>query len=187
MDRQQARQFLHSHMENQNLRRHCYAVGIVMKELAKHFGENENNWEVAGILHDADYEQTKTDTIKHVHTVLEWLQNEDVDQSIRDAIFSHGWKFVPGCPEPVNNMQWSLYCCDELTGFIAAVALVRPDRKLESVTLESIIKKWPKKEFAKGVDRAQIELCEEKLGIPRDEFIKIALVAMQGISSELGL
>ncbi len=190
MNKQQAMGFLHAHMENRNLRRHCYAVAATMKALAQRFNQSAKlieAWEIAGLLHDADYEQTKSDTTKHVHTVLEWLKNEDMDQSVYDAIFAHGWNFVPGCPEPSNDMQWSLYCCDELTGLIVAVALVRPEKKLSAVTVESVIKKWDNKGFAAGADRSQIGLCEEKLGIPRDEFIAIALSAMQKEAESLGL
>jgi predicted hydrolase (HD superfamily) len=84
-------------------------------------------------------------------------------------------------------LEWSLYCCDELTGFIVAVALVRPDKKLASVTVDSVLKKWGEKAFAAGVKREQIEECEDRLGIPLKEFIEICLQAMQGISKDLGL
>ena len=84
-------------------------------------------------------------------------------------------------------MQWALYCCDELTGLIVAVTLIRPTKKLKDVTVENILDKWSQKSFAAGVDRSQIEKCDKELGIPLNEFIKIALTAMQGISEELGL
>jgi predicted hydrolase (HD superfamily) len=86
-----------------------------------------------------------------------------------------------------GKMEWSLETCDELTGFIVAVALVRPDKKLETVGVSSVMKKWKTKEFARAVDRSQIEQCQEKLGIPLNDFIQIALSAMQGIHGELGL
>lgn len=185
--REDAVKLLHQHMKNENLRRHCYAVEAVMRGLAKHFGEDEETWAVAGLIHDADYELTKNDSSKHVLTVVSWLRDAHIDERIIKAVYSHGWKFVEGCPQPSNNMEWSLYCCDELTGLIVAVALVRPDRKLSSVTVESVLKKWNSKAFAAGVDRKQIEMSEEKLGIKLADFISIALKAMQGISRELGL
>lgn len=186
MKRDEALKLLHSKMQNQNLRRHCYSVEAVMRALAKHFGEDENLWGIAGLLHDADYELTKDDTTKHVITVLSWLKEKNVDQKIMNAINAHGWKFVDSCPQPANKMEWSLYCCDELTGLIVAVALVK-GKKLENATVESVLKKFPKKDFAAGVDREQIKLCETKLGIPINEFVKIALAAMQQIHKELGL
>ena len=84
-------------------------------------------------------------------------------------------------------MEWALECVDELTGFIVAVTLVRPDKKLESVSVESVLKKWKTKEFAKAVNRDQIAQCEEKLKIPLNEFIQITLTAMQEHHEELGL
>ena len=84
-------------------------------------------------------------------------------------------------------MEWSLYCCDELTGLIVAVALVKPDKKLASVTVDSVLNKWKSKGFAAGVDRGQIELCSEKLGIELRDFIGITLEAMQIIHDNLGL
>jgi predicted hydrolase (HD superfamily) len=84
-------------------------------------------------------------------------------------------------------MQWALYTCDELTGLIVAVALVKPEKKLSSVTVDSVMKKWNSKSFAAGVDRKQIEECTPRLGIELRDFIQIALTAMQSISMDLGL
>ncbi|KKQ37478.1 MAG: HDIG domain protein, partial [Candidatus Woesebacteria bacterium GW2011_GWA1_37_7] len=92
-----------------------------------------------------------------------------------------------GAPEPKTKMQWALYCCDELTGLIVAVALVKPDKKLSSVTVDSVMKKWNSTSFAAGVDRKQIKECEPRLGIPLEEFVGIALSAMQAIHEDLGL
>lgn len=201
--RQEALDLLHKNMQNVNLRKHCYGVEAVMRALALYFYENkrlteeENRgrtcaelveaWGLAGLLHDADYELTKNDPSKHVVTVVSWLKEAGVEEKIIKAVFAHGWKFVKECPQPSNNMEWSLYCCDELTGLIVAVALVRPDKKLSSVTIESVMKKWRNKGFAAGVSREQIELCDSKLGIKLNDFIQITLAAMQGISNELDL
>jgi predicted hydrolase (HD superfamily) len=84
-------------------------------------------------------------------------------------------------------MEWSLFCCDDLSGFIIACALVRPDKKLETLTLESLQKKWPQKSFAAGAKREHAEMSEVKLGIPLSEFMQIALTALQGTHQELGL
>lgn len=187
MNRQQALDMLHSKMNNVNLRKHSYAVEAVMKALAKRFNENEDNWAISGLLHDADYELTKGDTSKHVVTVVSWLNERgDVEPEIIQAIYSHGWKFVDGSPEPKTRMDWSLYCCDELTGFIVGVALVK-GKSLDNVTLESVLKKFPEKKFCAGVDRGQIKLCEEKLGIKLEDFIRTAIDAMKRINRDLGL
>jgi uncharacterized protein len=155
--------------------------------LARHFKEDEESWGIAGLLHDADYEITKEDTQQHTKKVIEWLAQYDTGDDIKDAIIAHGWGFVEGNPEPKNNMEWSLYTSDELTGFIVAVALTRPGRTLAEVTVESIQKKWKEKSFAGGVDREQVGQCEDRLGIPLPDFMEIGLTAMQGISKELGL
>ncbi len=125
MTLQESREFLHSKMESINLRRHCYAVSIVMGDLADRLGHkvDQEKWQVAGMLHDADYEITKTDTQKHTHLVLEWLREHTVDAEIHGAILAHGWNYVDGNPEPRTDIEWALYCCDELTGLIVATAL----------------------------------------------------------------
>ncbi len=185
--RQEALKLLHDNMQSPNLRRHCYAVEAVMKALAKRFGENEEKWAIVGLLHDGDYEKTKETPEKHTLLMADWLEKMgETDSEILSAILSHNFSHT-GQNSPKNKLEWSLYCCDELTGFIVAVTLVRPDKKLSSVTVESILKKWPQKAFAAGVKREQIEECEKRLGIPLDGFIKIALTAMQGIAKDLGL
>lgn len=173
-------------MQNQNLRRHCYAVGAVMKALAKYFKQDEETWEVVGILHDGDYEETKGMPELHTMKMHEWLKKEGVtNKEILDAILSHNFAHTGQNP-PKNKLEWSLYCCDELTGLIVAVALVK-EAKLANVTVESIENKWDKPVFAGGVDRNQIEKCEEMLNIPLREFIEIALTAMQEMHEDLGL
>lgn len=194
MTREQALKFLNKNIKNQNLRRHCYAVEAVMRALYrrlenhKQTQEEEDRWGIAGLLHDADYEVTK-DNAKRKHTkyILAWLKELNAETDIYDAVAAHAWGYVDGAPMPKTKMQWALYCCDELTGLIVAVALVKPDKKLASVTVDSIMKKWHSPSFAAGVNRKQIEECEARLGIPLREFIGIALSAMQGIHEELGL
>jgi hypothetical protein len=184
--REQAIKLLHEHMQNQNLRRHCYSVEAVMRGLADHFKEDKEKWGLVGLLHDGDYEITKEAPEKHAQLMAQWVRDlGETDEELLEGIESHGW-FHEG-KLPKTKMQWSLFCCDELTGLIVAVALVKPDKKLASVTVESIQKKWKEKNFAAGVDRKQIEECEGRLGIPLDEFIEIALTAMQSIAPELGL
>ncbi len=185
--KKEALELLHSNMQSVNLRKHCYAVGCVMKAIAKHFKEDEGKWEIVGILHDGDYEKTKETPEKHTILMAEWLKEKGVnDKEILEAILSHNFAHT-GNNSPKNKLEWSLYCCDELTGLIVAVTLVRPEKKLEKVTLENILSKWREKSFAAGVKREQIEMCEEKLGIKLSDFIQIALSAMQGISNDLGL
>jgi len=184
VQKSEAIELLHSQMQSQNLRKHCLSVAAVMRSLAKHFGEDEDLWEVAGIIHDADYEKYPE---KHPSVLIEELEKRKEDPELIAAIRAHAWGYRDGLPKPETKMEWSLYTCDELTGLIVACALVRPDKKLASVDVASVQRKWKQKSFAAGVDRAQIEMCEKELGIKLEDFIGIALKAMQGISSELGL
>ncbi len=164
------------------------AVEAIMRVLARHFEEDEEVWGMAGLLHDADYEMFKDiDPKKHPSRVFEELEKRQADPRIIQAIRAHAWGWRDDLPQPQTKMEWSLYCCDDLSGFIIACALVRPDRKLASLTVESIRKKWPQKSFAAGVKREQVELCQEKLAIPLSEFTELTLAAMQSIHEGLGL
>lgn len=187
ISREKALEILNANMQNQNLRRHCLAVEAVMRALARQFGEDEEKWDLVGLLHDADYEKTKENPGQHTLLVHQWLEEAgETDPEILEAILSHNFEHT-GKNQPKNRLEWSLYCCDELTGFIVAVALVHPSKKLAEVTVESVLKKFPDKAFAAAVKREQIKGCEEKLGIPLEEFVKITLEAMQGVNEELGL
>lgn len=193
MTRDKALKLLHEHMENQNLRRHCYAVEAVMRALYRRLEdhhqtqENEDKWGIVGLLHDGDYEETKATPELHTLKMAEWLKKENIsDKETLDAILSHNYAHTGQNP-PKNNIEWSLYCCDELTGMIVAVALVKPNKTLAEVTVDSVLHKWDQRSFAGGVKREQIEECEERLSIPLREFIDLALTAMQGIHEDLGL
>lgn len=185
--KKEALELLHKHMENLNLRRHCYAVGYAMRALAKHLGGDPSLWEVLGILHDADWEETKDTPGEHTKKTIAYLAEKNIIQgSLIHALQSHNRKHT-NLADIDGIMEWALETVDELTGFIVAVALVRPEKTLASVTVESILKKWKNKEFARAVDRSQIELCEPKLGITLGDFIQITLGAMQEHAQELGL
>ncbi|MDO8488103.1 MAG: HDIG domain-containing protein [bacterium] len=185
--RDQAWQLLTAKLANQNLRRHCLSVEAVMRALAKHFQADTEKWGLVGLLHDGDYEVSKDQPQKHTLLMVEWLKEIDEnDPEIISAILSHNFAHTAQNP-PQNQLEWSLNCCDELTGLIVAVTLVQPSKKLIDVTVESIMKKWSQKAFAAGVHREQIAACEERLGIPVRDFVTLSLVAMQGIASEIGL
>ncbi|MCL4200008.1 phosphohydrolase [Patescibacteria group bacterium] len=183
----QATELLHEHTKNQNLRRHMYAVGFAMRALAEHLGGDGDMWETLGLLHDADWEETKDTPNEHTKHTLRWLADMgETDGPIVHALMSHNRKHT-GLAELEGNMEWALETVDELTGFIVAVALMRPDKKLATVELSSIMKKWKNKAFAAAVEREQIAQCEEKLGIPLPEFINLTLKAMQDNHEALGL
>lgn len=188
MKKDQAIELLHAHMQNANLRRHCYAVGFALRALAGKLGGNPDEWEILGILHDADWEETKETPELHTKKTLAWLEELGMEEGpIVHALMSHNRKHTGLAAKLDGDMEWALETVDELTGFIVAVALVRPEKKLETVSVQSVLKKMKNKEFAKAVDREQITQCEEKLKIPLDEFIQITLSAMQHHHEDLGL
>ena len=159
-----------------------------MKGLAEKLNGNVEKWGLIGLLHDGDYEETKENNPhkNHVKLLMEWLSHYEVSDSVKNAILAHGWKYTDNAPQPKTKMDWALYTCDELTGLIVAVALVKGG-ELAEVSVESVMKKWKNTGFAAGANREQIALCEERLDIPIPEFVGLALSAMQSIAPELGL
>lgn len=184
ISREEAFNLVSKWTENKNLVKHMLCVEAAMGGLAKHFNEDENLWKITGLIHDADYDKHPNE---HPLVLIEELEKMGEPVEIIDAIKAHAWGYREGLPEPKNNLEWSLYCCDELTGLIVAVTLIRPEKKLSVVNVENVLSKWSKKDFAKGVERKNIEMCEEKLGIKLNDFIEIVLTSMKSISSDLGL
>lgn len=189
----EALQLVEKWTDNKNLVKHMLAVEAQMRAIAKHLKEkdpsssedyDEARWGLVGLLHDADYDKWPEE---HPKKLLENLKKGQAPDWLYNAIERHAWGYHGIEAQPETKLEWALYTCDELSGFIIACALVRPDKKLSSVTVESILKKWPQKAFAAGVHREQIELCEEKLGIKLPDYIQICLTALQGIAPELGL
>ncbi len=185
MNKQQALNLIHQTTKTPNLIKHMLAVAACMKALANYFKENEALWEITGIVHDADFEEMGTNNPSP--KIVEYLSKLNADPLIIQTVKTHGWQITPGCLEPQTKMDWSLYCCDHLTGLIIAVTLVRPTKKIANVTVADIMKKWGKKDFAKGSHRENIALCESKLNLKLEEFMAICLKAMQEISFDLGL
>lgn len=186
MIRQQAFELLQSKLKSQNLIRHCLSVEVVMRALAKCFEASVEKWGIVGLLHDGDYEFTKEYQEQHAKLMADWVRElGETDEELLTGIESHGWFHQGRLPQ--TQMQWALFCCDELTGLIVACALVQPTKKLADVTVESVLKKFSQKSFAAGAKREDIIMCEEKLGIKLEDFVKIALTAMQSIASDLGL
>lgn len=182
-----------SKIANKGLQNHCLSVGMAMKSLAMYFhAEDADLWELAGILHDADWEVTKQDISKHTRETVRWIEEsanpkaKDETAKLIRLILSHNCH-DNGEPMPQSLAEWSLYCCDELTGLIVATTLIMPSKKLSDVTTESVIKKINSKNFAAVVDREGIRMCEEKLGIPLADFVRMVLEEMQAESSVIGL
>jgi predicted hydrolase (HD superfamily) len=193
MTRDEAYQLLTKYMQNKNLLKHSHAAEVAMRALYRRLtpkdeqnDEDEEKWGITGLLHDIDYEVAQNEDKLDRHGILLFETGQvKLPDDIEHAIKSHNHTATK--VEPESLMDWSITACDQLTGLVTACALVRPDKKLASVTPESVLKKFGQKAFAAGADRNAIMFCESKLNIPLQEFIEIVLKAMQGISNELGL
>lgn len=167
---------------------HLIATGAAMEALAKKFDGDVQTWKVAGMLHDLDWDQLDKDYEAHCGEPLEKLLSTiEAPEELLGDIRAH-YQSKYGAEYPLDTMlRKCLYCCDELTGFIIAVTLVRPSKKIEDVKVKSVTKKLKDKAFAAQVDREQIKKCEELLDIPLDEFIEITLNSMKEVADEIGL
>jgi predicted hydrolase (HD superfamily) len=189
MTREDAINILDDLKNSQNMKNHGFAVGFAMAALYDFFKSNgqtpelgKEDWEITGILHDADYEITGKSLDLHTDETVKKLKAQNADQLIISAIRGHCDK------EPRQSlMAKSVYAADELAGLIVACALVQPGKKLQSVSVESVMRKFKDSSFAKGANRNQIKTCESQLGTPLEEFVKITLDALQKHSKELGL
>lgn len=186
MNRQIAWDLVCQYTESPQLRRHMLSVEAAMRGYARHFGANEEKWGLVGLLHDFDYERwPDVSQNGHPNTGAPILRERGVDEEIVRAILSHATE-VTGV-ERESKMEKTLYAVDELTGLIAAVALVRPSKDIRDVKVKSVKKKWKTKAFAPGVNREEIEAGAADLGVELDEHIEIVLKSMQAAASELGL
>lgn len=169
-------------------RAHLIATGAAMEALAKRFGGDTQTWKVAGMLHDLDWDKLDKDYEKHCgDTLAHLLSTITAPQELLGDIRAH-YASKYGAEYPLDTMlRKTLFCVDELTGFIIAVTLVRPSKKIADVEVKSVVKKMKDKGFAAQVDRSQIRKCEELLGLPLEEFIGITLDAMKAVGQDLGL
>ncbi|MCX6113252.1 MAG: HDIG domain-containing protein [Proteobacteria bacterium] len=185
MDRNSALKLLKKHVKNQNTIKHSLASEAVLRALARRLGENEDEWGLAGLLHDVDYEISEGNPSIHGIMCTNILKENSVDKEIIDAINAHN-EMASNAPCRNTKFHYALAAGETITGLITATALVYPDKKLASVKTKSITKRMKEKAFAASVNRDVIMECE-KLGLTIDEFAKTALEAMQSISTDLGL
>jgi uncharacterized protein len=184
MTREQALDLLKQNIQNQNLIRHGIAVEAIMRGLARKFSQNEEEWGLVGLLHDLDWEKTKDTPGKHSEVAKEILEKTDLRSDLIHAIYVHNFMHEI---KPETLLEKTLYCVEELSGLITAAALVQPDKKLASVTAESVLKKFKSKSFAAGVNREIILLSHEYIGLNLTELIEIALQSMKEKSQDIGL
>ncbi len=183
MNRKQAWELLNEYTKNPNLIKHALSVEAAMKAYAEKFGEDVETWQVVGLLHDFDYEKYPTSE-DHPYRGAEILREQGVDEALITAIMSHAE--YTGVPRD-TKLAKTLFAVDELCGFITAVALVRPDKKVASVKPKSVTKKLKQKSFAAQVSREDITKGAEELGVELTEHIQFVVDALAGIADELGL
>jgi putative nucleotidyltransferase with HDIG domain len=186
MDRNQAWAIVTEFTESESLRRHMLSVEAAMRAYAPRFGGDAEVWGATGLLHDFDYEKYP-DVAVEGHPVVgsKILRERGVSEEIIKAILSHAPEITGITPD--TPMEKILYAVDELTGFIIAVALVRPSKSLSDLEKSSIKKKWKDKAFAAPVDRSHIEKAAADAGIPLEEHIQIVLDAMKADAEKLGM
>jgi putative nucleotidyltransferase with HDIG domain len=181
MTRDEALKLMESHIANINLRKHILSVEAVMKFLARELKADEEEWGMAGLLHDLDYEETKNSPERHGLVTAEWLAGKGISEAIINTIKAHADKKPRETP-----MEKAIYCADPITGFLVACALIRPEKKLSAVTAEFAKSRMKEKRFAAGANRNAI-LASSELSFDLDKFINISLEAMKSINAELGL
>ena len=182
ISRENAYKLLNQHIQNTNMIKHSVASEAVLRAIARKLDNNQEEWGIAGLLHDIDVEVTYADPYKHGPYAAVMLDGLLSPEAI-DAIVMHN-EMATG-KERTTVFQHALAAGETITGLIMATAMVYPDRKLASVKTKSITKRMKEKAFAASVKRENILECE-LIGIPINDFAEMALVAMQEISDELG-
>lgn len=186
--RDEAWQLVSDHTRNPNLVRHMLAVEAAMRAYARKYGQNEELWGVVGLVHDFDYERNPDLSVEgHPVVGARLLRECGWPEEIVRAILAHAGDYTGIQPESL--LEKALVAVDELTGFLVAVALVRPTRDIRDITkIRSVKDKWKDRAFAAAVNRAEIERTCQALGVDLwTEHVPLVLEAMQGIASELGL
>lgn len=180
----EAFKLLNEWIKSDSLIKHALTVEAVMLHFAELLNEPDlEKWGIVGLVHDLDYERHPDE---HCVKVREILEQEGWPKDYIHAIQSHGWKLCVDV-EPIERMEKILYAIDELTGLIAATALLRPSKSVLDLNTKSVKKKWKQKGFAAGVNRDVIEEGSKILGLELDYLIKETIEGMKKVADEIGL
>lgn len=182
--RVEALELFKEYNKTDSLLKHALAVEATMKHFAKLLGEEDiEKWSVIGLIHDLDFEMYPE---QHCKMTKEILEEKNWPEEYIRTILSHGWG---GCTdvEPVETIDKVLYTIDELTGLVAATALMRPSKSIMDMEAKSVKKKWKQKSFAAGVDRSIIEKGAEMLQMDLNTIISETIIAMRTVAEEIGL
>lgn len=183
MKRSEALSIVNQYIHNPQLLRHMLAVEAAMRFYAAKYQEDEEKWGNVGLLHDFDYEIHPT-LDQHPQDGVPILKEHGVSDEIIKAVLSHADH--TGVPRE-TLMEKALGACDEITGLVIAVALVRPSKSLDDLTSSSVKKKWKDRAFAAGASREEIERTTAEFGIPLWEHVDNVILALRPIGNDLGL
>ena len=181
--RQEAFELLKSYNKTDSLIKHALAVEAVMRYMAQKTGEDVEKWGIIGLIHDLDYEMFPEIHCKKTEEIL--IENNWPPEYIR-AVLSHGWGLATDV-EPLTKLEKTIYAIDELTGLVAASALVRPTKSVLDMEAKSVKKKWKDSRFAAGVDRSVIENGAKLLEVTLDELITDCIMGMRLVAEDIGL
>ncbi|MGQ9722669.1 MAG: HD domain-containing protein [Candidatus Jordarchaeum sp.] len=183
LTRDEALKLVNEHLKDDKLVKHVLAVEAIMRNLAKHLGEDEELWGILGLVHDLDYQETIDSPEIHATKTVEYIQGL-VPEDVINAVKAHNYEYTN--VQPQTRLEKGLICSDAVSGLVIAAALVMPTKKLEQVRVETLKKKFKDKTFAAATGRDRIRVCEE-IGVPLTDFFRISLEALQKISNDLDL
>ncbi|HRT87950.1 MAG: HDIG domain-containing metalloprotein [Anaerohalosphaeraceae bacterium] len=181
--RDEAFSLLTEYNRAEGLINHALAVEAVMRHYARKYGADEERWGLVGLIHDLDYEQFPE---RHCHKSAEILRERGWPADLVRAVLSHGWGICTDV-EPQETMEKVLYAVDELTGLVAATALVRPSGSVLDMTAKSVLKKFKDRAFAAKIDRDVISRGAEMLGVGLSELIAETIEGMKAAAAQIGL
>jgi len=181
--REETLSLMHEFNESDSLRKHAYTVEGVMRYIARKRGDDVDKWGIIGLIHDLDYERFPDQHCTKTREILE--EHSWPEEYIRAAV-SHGWGICSDV-EPKSCLEKTLYAIDELTGLVAASAMVGPSKSVMDLTVKSVKKKWKTPSFAAGVNRMVIQKGAEMLGVEVEELIEDTIMGMREVADEIGL
>jgi len=181
--REEAWTILTEHVKTTGLISHALAVEAVMRHVARKKSADEELWGIIGLVHDVDYEEHPEEHLRHAQEIL---RAQGWPEECVRAVASHGWGMFTDVA-PVTDLEKTLFAIDELTGLVAAAALVRPSRSVLDLPVKSVLKKWKDRAFAAGVDRTVIEKGAALMGVPLEELIADTIEGMKTVADTIGL
>ncbi|HET6230266.1 MAG TPA: HD domain-containing protein [Longimicrobiaceae bacterium] len=180
--REDALALVHEHVQSESLRRHMYSVEAACRAYARKFGEDEELFGLAGLVHDFDYERFPDE---HPLPGVAILRERGYPDEVVHAVQAHYAARTGVQPESV--LDRTLCACDEVTGLVTAAALVRPSRSVMDLEAKSVLKKFKDRAFAAGVDREEVQHATERLGVDLKDHVQFVIEAMRGVAPALGL